>query len=330
MTARIAILAYEGCLASSVVGPLDLFGIANTLAAFRPGGSARRIAPVLCSIDGGRVRASSGLALATRRLASLGCDQVFVAGLDHGHAADLEERLKPLREVSAALAALAGRGLPIAVTCSGAFLLAESGALDGRRATTSWWLTPLFRRKYPKVLLQPEQVLVEDGPFLTAGAVTSCFDLALRVVSRSAGSALAQQVARVMLIDPLRQSQAPYVMSALLERPRARIAERADRWLQRQLHRPFEIAELARHCSVSVRTLLRRFHEAHGATPVRYAQRLRVERAKALLETTRLSFDEIVERCGFQDASAFRKLFRSVTCMTPREYQARFRLIRAQ
>jgi transcriptional regulator GlxA family with amidase domain len=324
---RIALLAYDGCLASSVTGPLDLFGIAGKLAALRPR-KGRRLVPAVCSLAGGTIRTSSGMSLATQALGSMHYDHVFLAAADHSSPGDLVRQLGSLSAVSRALGAIAGRGVPIAAACSGAFLLAESGALDGRRATTSWWLAATFRKRYPAVRLQPEQIIVQDGPVLTAGAVTSCFDLALRIAERCHGRALAGQVARVMLIDPTRQSQAPYVMSALLERPRTGAVERANRWLQRHLEEPFEIADLAQHCRVSVRTLLRRFREAHGTTPVRYVQGLRVERAKALLETTRLSFEEIVERCGYRDASAFRKLFTTVARATPREYQKRFRLRR--
>lgn len=326
MTQNLSILAYDGCLASSVTGPMDLFNIANTLAALQTPRRRPLLAPIVCSVDGRPIRTSSGLRLETDRYALAKTDFLFLAALDHADVATLLQQLRTRHDVVETIGAAAQQGIPIAAACSGAFFLAESGALEGCKATTSWWLSALFRRRYPLVQLVPEQVVVQSRHFMTAGAVTSYFDLGLRIVARLGGADLARQLARVMLIDPRRQSQAPYVMSAMLERPREGVAEQAERWLQRHLQEEFAIEQLARHCGVSVRTLLRRFHSVHGTTPVRYVQRLRVERAKAMLETSLLSLDEIVERCGYQDTSAFRKLFKTVTQMTPREYQARFRL----
>ncbi len=129
-----------------------------------------------------------------------------------------------------------------------------------------------------------------------------------------------------VLIDPDRNSQAPYLSLALAERPRHSLSEKAEHFLLKHLHRDLAISELAQFCDTSERSLLRHFRQHHGASPLAHLQRLRVERAKALLETTLLSFEEIVERCGYSDASSFRKLFKRATSLTPADYRERFRL----
>ena len=218
------------------------------------------------------------------------------------------------------------RGVPIAANCCGTFLLAEAGLLDGRHATTSWWLDAAFRQRFPRVKLDVERMVVEDGGVTTTGASTAVMSFMLQWIGRVVGPELAQLAARMMLIDPDRQSQAPYISLALTERPRHSLTEKAEHFLQKELHREISIAELARHCGTSERSLLRHFHQTYGASPLAHLQHLRVERAKALLETTLLSFEEIVERVGYSDASSFRKLFKRSTSLTPADYRERFRL----
>jgi transcriptional regulator GlxA family with amidase domain len=214
----------------------------------------------------------------------------------------------------------------IAASCSGTFLLAATGLLDGLRATTSWWLAHAFQRQYPRVRLEADAMLVDEGQLLTTGAATAVFDLTLRLIAQTAGDAVAQQTARMLNVDAERQSQAPYVSMAMLQQPRSSVTERADRLINRELHRELPVGELAAALGTSERSLLRRFRQHYGVTPLEHIQHLRVERAKALLESTQLSFEEIVGRCGYSDVSSFRKLFKRATSLTPADYRERFRL----
>jgi transcriptional regulator GlxA family with amidase domain len=218
------------------------------------------------------------------------------------------------------------RGVRIAASCSGTFLLAASGLLDGHRATTSWWLAAAMRQAFPDVVLESDQMLVEDGQLVTTGAATAIYQLILRLFAETGGDELAQQTARVLVIDAERQSQAPYVSEALMQRPRNSLSERAERVLQESLDGQISVSGLAQRLNTSERSLLRHFREQFGESPIAHIQRLRVERAKALLEASRLSFEEIVERCGYSDVSSFRKLFKRATTLTPTDYRERFRL----
>jgi len=201
-----------------------------------------------------------------------------------------------------------------------------SGVLDGHRATTSWWMANSFRRHFPRVDLDEQALLVEDGSVVTTGASTAVFSLVVRFIAQTAGEELAQQTGRMMLLDSERQSQAPYVSQALLEKPRHSLAEKITHFLDKQLHNQISVSKLASHCGTSERSLLRHFRAHYGTSPLGYIQHLRVERAKALLEVTQLSFDEVVERCGYSDVPSFRKLFKRETSLTPGDYRERFRL----
>lgn len=324
----LGLLAVDGSMLASIAGPVDLIAVAQKLAQLRDPIRPPRLSTVLIGARGQRQVQASGYGLAGLRdeRGAVDPDVVLVPGFMHGSSRDVIAKLADCGPEIELLQSLHARGVRLVGTCCGAFLLAEAGLLDGRRATTAWWLDGLFRARYPKVQLDIEQIVVEDGPVATAGASSAVLDYVLRLIGRDIGEDLAQQTARMLLLDPDRQSQAPYVSLALRERPRHSLSEKAEHFLQRELHRPLSVAELAAHCGTSERSLHRHFRTHHGVAPLEHLQHMRVERAKALLESTHLSFDEVVERCGYADVSSFRKLFKRATSMTPADYRERFRL----
>lgn len=323
----LGILAMENVMASGIAVPLDALLVAQRLAVLRNPGTPLRLETAVIGARGaGHVAAAGGRSVEVLAADSVPLDALLVPGCMYDHSGDLARRLDGLKAERDLLRTLHLRGVPLAGACSGTFLLAETGLLDGRRATTSWWLDAAFRRRYPQVRLEVEQTLIEDGPFTTTGATTAIMSYVLRWLSQVADEGLAQQTARMMLLDSDRPSQAPYISQALRERPRHSLSERAERFLRHELHRDISVTALAEHCRTSERSLLRHFRTHYGITPLAHIQHLRVERAKAMLETTQLSFDEIVERCGYRDVSSFRKLFKRATTLTPAGYRERFRL----
>src|SRR5262249_28294630 len=148
--------------------------------------------------------------------------------------------------------------------CNGTLLMADAGLLDGRRATTSWWLANLARQRYPLVDIDVEEMLVYDGTLITAGAATAEYELCFHLIETAAGAPVAQNVSRLLLVDRERRSQAPYITMALAEQPRQGLSERAEKWLLKRLHETISVRDLADHCRVSERTLLRRFHQDFG------------------------------------------------------------------
>lgn len=324
---RLGIMVLEDCMLSSIASASDALRVAQALSDIRMPERGHRFEVVAFSAHGKRsVRTSAGLDLAGLADMPEDLDVVLVPGIMHSSPQELIERIQTLGRETELLRSLQLKGVRIAATCSGTFLLAESGLLDGHRATCSWWLAAAFRHRYPRVQLEADAVMIDEGGLLTAGGACSLQSLMLKLIARAGGEELALQTARLLLIDTERQSQAPYVSEALIERPRNSLSEKAEKFLQERLQHEVSVSQLADHCGTSERTLLRHFRTHHNVTPLAHIQHLRVERAKALLETTHLSFDEIVERCGYGDSGSFRKLFKRATAITPRDYRERYRL----
>jgi transcriptional regulator GlxA family with amidase domain len=198
-------------------------------------------------------------------------------------------------------------GATIGAACTGTFMLAESTLLDGQRATTSWWLAPLFRRRYPRVALDESRMLVSSAGMTTAGAAMAHLDLALSVV-RARSPALASLAARYLLVEA-RGSQAEFVIPDHLAHADLMV-ERFERWARRRLAHGFSLAEAARAVGASERTLARRLHTVLGKTPLSYFQDLRIERALHLLRTGSDSVDRIAAQIGYADGVTLRTLLR--------------------
>jgi transcriptional regulator GlxA family with amidase domain len=321
---RVAILGFDHCLASATTGLIDVFRTANALA------KSEVIQWRIVSTGGRDFTTSSGLCIPGKRPAFRPSDWLVLPGLDHANVDDLLLRLRRLDHVTDQVKRVARLGGQVASCCSSAFFLANAGLLAGRSITTSWWLAGELARRHPDIDVHADKLLVEDGPILTAGAVTAYFDLALRLVELAATTELRAQCAKVMLLDVARSSQAAYAMPVVAANRRSLLITNADKWLTEHLNRSdLRLRELAQFCNISERTLLRRFREGLGTSPDQYLRQLRIERAKLLLESSELSVDEIASRCGYDDSTAFRKSFRSVTGLTTGRYRSRFSLMTA-
>lgn len=207
----------------------------------------------------------------------------------------------------------------VGAACTGTFLLAESALLDGQRATTSWWLAPMFRQRYPRVALDDSRMLVSSAGFTTAGAAMAHVDLALGIV-RSSSPALAAQTARYLLVEP-RGSQAEFVIPDHLAHADP-VVERFEGWARQRLAHGFSLAEAAVAVGASERTLARRLQGVLGKSPLSYFQDLRVERAVHLLRTSTESVDQIAARIGYADGVTLRALLRRKLGRGVRELRA--------
>lgn len=320
---------YDGILASGVAGPIDVLHAANCLAS--KGAAHSRTPPLkfvwtVESLDGRAVSAASGQSIAVngridarKRSDAILVTAPFVADMDTFLA-----RRDDVDELSSALRRQHKAGTLIASYCTGSYLLAEAGLLDGRIATTHWSRTADFSRRYPKVELRSHELLTEQSGILCSGAVTSYLNLAVRLVERLADPALAMLVAKTLLIDVNRPSQASFASLLDEQGHTDALVARAQRQMEARLQEGFHMSDLAAYLAVSERTLHRRFKQAVGDSPVGYLQTLRVEVAKRLLESGEVHIDAIGERVGYSDLSTFGQLFKRKTALSPREYQRRF------
>jgi transcriptional regulator GlxA family with amidase domain len=220
----------------------------------------------------------------------------------------------------AALRAHAAGGGCVAASCSAVFLLQAAGLLPGTRVTTSWWLAPLLQRREPACRVDADRMVIEDGAIITAGAAMAQADLMLHLLRTRFGPALADAVARVLLIDA-RQAQAPFVMPAMMSMGNALIAQLAAH-VEAALPRMPAIDELAAKFCVSQRTLARHVKAATGRSPLALLQSVRLNKARALLENSKLSVEEVAARVGYSDATALRRLMRKTAGATPRQFRS--------
>jgi transcriptional regulator GlxA family with amidase domain len=195
----------------------------------------------------------------------------------------------------------------MAAACIGTFVMAESGLLNQQHATTTWWLAPFFRQRYPSVLLDESQMIVRSGRVVTAGAALSHVDLALWLV-RGVSPQLADLVAKYLIVDS-RPSQSVYAVSDHLVHSDP-VVQRFESWARSRLARGFSLAEAAKAVGASKRTLARRMESVLGKTPLSYFQGLRVERAVHLLKTGNASVEQVAARVGYTDGATLRALLR--------------------
>ena len=249
-------------------------------------------------------------------------DLVIVLGIGAGTDAELEDRvIAPDAPIAAKwLRSAWHRGTTIAASCTGVFLLGLAGLLDGRRCTTTWWLTPKLKALFPESLADADCMLTEDNRVWTAGASFAHIDLMLGLVARFAGPSLAEDAARYVVVDQ-RASQARYVIPAFLA-AQDPIARKVEAYVRRRLATPFTLQDLAQQTGTTTRTLNRRLALATGLSPMRFAQKIRVDAAIHLLQTTRLPLEIVAERVGFGDSSALYRLIRRHTGRSPSLFRA--------
>lgn len=322
----VAAIALPDSLLGGLFGIVDFFNVANTLADMSDSLQAPVFDCRLYSVDGESVAHSSGLNIDVQGdLAAVDeADLLYIPAINIHRLGDLRERIAANRPLIEGLPDLYAGGTAIAASCTGAMLVAEAGLLDGRQATTTWWLKDIFQRRYPRVNLRIEDLVVQDERLYTAGAASAYLNLALLLAAQFADPQLATLCSKTLLVDPNRDSQAPYAMLGSIAQHGDELVARVQFWMQTHLQQAVDLGELAAQFAVSERTLIRRFKQATGDTPTAYLQQVRVEAAKRMLESTELSTEAVTERVGYADLSSFRRLFKRITSLSPGEYRRRF------
>ncbi|MEV4743250.1 helix-turn-helix domain-containing protein [Streptomyces sp. NPDC049555] len=228
-------------------------------------------------------------------------------------------------QVRDALRAAAAAGTRIASICTGTFPLAATGLLDGLRVTTHWQAADLLAASYPALTVDPGVLYVDNGQFLTSAGAAAGLDLCLHMVRRDYGSAVAADAARLSVMPLEREGgQAQFIVHDRPPAPRGSALEPLLDWLQENLARSLTLDDIAAHAGMSTRTLIRRFREHTGTTPLQWLQRARVRRAQHLLEATAHSVERIGAQVGFGSPTAFRDRFKRTTGVSPHAYRRSF------
>lgn len=315
------ILVAPGGFATAAAATLDLL---NTAAFMAPRVGVAKPTWRVLSLAAGPTALSNGMSLDARPLTRRTRPDAsiwVVPGLATQSTGSTDARmLRPdARLAIKALKAQAGSGGVVAASCSAVFLLQAAGLLEGRKATTTWWLAPHLQKLAPQCAVDANRLVVCDGKVWTAGAAFAQTDLMLQLLRMRFGAELADAVSRVLLIDG-REAQAPYIVPTMLASGDGLIAKLSQQ-IEATLPHTASVGEMAAALCISERTLTRRVRAATGKSTSALIQFVRLKRARLLLETSRLSVEQVAEQVGYRDATALRRLMRKVLSATPRQFR---------
>ena len=310
----VAVLAYDGLCTFEFGIAVEIFGLP------RPEFDFPWYRFAVAAAEGKRARAMGGIVIE----ANLGLDQlrkastIIVPGWR-----DKAER--PPQALLDAIARASARGARCLSICSGVFVLAAAGLLEGRRATTHWRHVPQLKQMYPDIQVEEDVLYVDEGDVITSAGSAAGIDACLHLVRRDFGSKVANTVARRLVMPPHREGgQAQYVAAPVQLRSGRTIAEAMD-WARQHISADIKIAQMAKVAAMSERTFQRRFNEAAGLPPKLWLQRERMFRAQELLETTELSLNELASQCGYVSLETFRVAFRRTLGRAPAAYRTAFK-----
>lgn len=323
----ITIVAVNGCMGSAVHGLLDVFACANACAQERALPASRFTVRVV-STDGQPVAGYNGhpIGVGGALPAAAGSDVILLAPIMPATLGDqaIDAALELQRSLLPWLRRQAKAGICLATACTGSFLFAEAGLLDGKRASTHWRAAPVFRRRYPEVLLNEDEIVTDEGQFVCSGGAVSYLDLALHLVRRFGSTDLAMDCARMLVFDAGRDRQSPYRRFVPCRTHGDHKVLKAQDWIERHYSQDIDAAALAGRLGMSPRNFNRRFKAASGDSLTSYIQATRIAAACDSLAATNSPLQQIIFDVGYTDASSFSRLFKEATGSTMSEYRKRF------
>jgi transcriptional regulator GlxA family with amidase domain len=322
-----AVVAVDGSVASAVFGPLEMLQACAAIQANLGPEHQATITSEVLSPEAGSFVSSNGRRLPTdgplRALPPRSV--IFFPGFGLVPPQALVGKLSAYAVLGDWLREQHERGCILATGCNGNFLFVEAGLMRGRPVTTSWMYAELFRERYPGVELDLNSILIDRNRVISVGGILCGLDLMLAVIENRISAEVARLCAKFLLLENRRPSSVPFDKRQAVLNQDPMIRKAVD-WIRGNLHRRISVEELVARVPTSKRNLTRRFRDATGESPREYIQRVRIDRAKSLLETSDLPVEQIAEQVGYADTSAFTRQFSSQTLMTPKEYRNRFQV----
>ena len=320
----VTVFGFEQALASAITGALDVFAFAGvswqrihnlpTVPKFKVQLASAHGQPFLCS---NQVTLTPHIAIEDVSYTDILLIPTIGGNIDDV-LADAQPQLVHIKR-------LHKMGADIAANCTGTFLLAETGILNGKIATTHWGYAEKFTEQFPLVLLHPEKMVTEQDALYCAGGGMAWIDLSILLIERYCGHQIASDTAKSHVLDSSRTNQTAYASSRQRRFHTDKDIISVQSFLEENLEKKIFLADLAHRHNMTERTLMRKFKSACDTTPLQYLQSLRIEHARKLLETTALPLENLINKVGYEDTSSFTRLFKKTTGLSPSQYRIKFK-----
>lgn len=326
---KVLVFAAENCMASAILGVLDVFSTANYCINRRFGkDSIEKFDCQIVTINNENVVAYNGVKISPTQI--LDCNMapdIIILSYSVEVVIDCcgyDITIAHREKIKKWLLNCKNQGTLITSTCTGSFLLASSGLLAGKVATTHWRSKDLFKRIFPHIRLDCDQLIIDSGDVICSGGSMSYIDLSLHIIERYVGKEIVSDCAKLLVFDPIRQKQTPYVLFRAQKNHDDKAILAAQDWLEQHYKSDISMDDLAEKVGLGSRTFKRRFKLATNENPINYLQRIRVEQVKSKLEKTTEGINQIIWSVGYEDISSFRQLFKRFTGLTPKDYRQKF------
>jgi len=322
-TFRIGILVYPYCTASGATIPYDIFTIANQLRII----NEHTIYFDVSWIHAGNVKTThiNRLSFPTEKACCNNIDLLYIPGSNQKPPIESNFFSTNSQEEIMFISECLKKNKTVVASDAGCFLLAETGLINNKTINISWWWVDSFSAQHPKIILNREKLIHEDGNIVTTGGGTSYIELTLWLIEKYGGKKLHHLTENIIYADQPKYSRTHLATTGDAIYEKDTLIKKAQKWLRNHINMEWSIDDLAEHCALSQRTLLRRFQESLHMSPIQYMQKMRIEHAQELLASTSLTMEYITEQCGYMNVSTFNKTFKKWTNLTPKEYRLQHR-----
>jgi transcriptional regulator GlxA family with amidase domain len=311
---RIAVLKYEDAVPTCVTGPADIWSGMSRMYPVLTG------IPMEMQIDVDFVTASGKTVTASGKTTGK-YDLIIIPAMRFEKIGQVMAREQ---KMISWLQDQYAQGAELASICVGAFLLASTGLLTGKKATTNWLFADLFRKHFPYIILEDDKVIVDQGRLYSCGGAFSFTSFMIYLIEKHCGHEMAIAASKILMINVHEQPQSTFSIFKFQHEHPDEVITKAQLYMEKNYKQPLTLEDLAGRSNMSVRNFIRRFEQATTNTPFEYLQRVRVEAAKKILETKKDGVEQVASRCGYEDVDYFRKIFKRYVAMTPKAYQEKY------